>query len=267
MWDLRTLELRTCVFGIHSMAFSLNGQTPAGGDRAGAIRLWDVRTGELRRTFEERTGIVKTIAISPDGQAIASGSNNGVLRLWNSHTGEHLKAFYGLTEPADFVAISPDGLTIAGGSSWEGTVHLWDVHTGEDFRTIAKHTKAVDSVAFSPDGLTLASGTGYVDEPIRLWDVRTGQNFLSLAGHEKAVSSPWHSRTMAPRSLAEAVGTAQRVCGMCVPAKIYISLGIGEIGEMSIPWHSHPMVEGLPVGVTARFNYGMSARANCWKLS
>ena len=58
---------------VESIAFSPDGSTLASGAREKTIRLWDVVTGEQKRTLTGHMHWVKSIAFSPDGRTLASG--------------------------------------------------------------------------------------------------------------------------------------------------------------------------------------------------
>ena len=42
--------------------------------------VWDLASGECRRTLEGHTDLVRSVAISPDGMTIVSGSDDETLR-------------------------------------------------------------------------------------------------------------------------------------------------------------------------------------------
>lgn len=81
-----------------SIAFSPDGQTLAsGGGRGGYLRingkeinipkrgmvdLWNVRNGQLTRTFTGYSGIVTSVAFSPDGRILAGGSVDKTIKVW-----------------------------------------------------------------------------------------------------------------------------------------------------------------------------------------
>ena len=190
VWDVHTGSLLYEIKG-GSVAFSPDGNTLATSGWFG-VSLWDVATGELRRTLIEpehhHIGRIYNLAFSPDGNTLAtsrgdnlafspdgntlttgqfSPSQGHTLGLWDVATGElrHTLAGHWVIES---VAFSPDGLTLASGSH-DKTIRLWDVATGELRHTLTGHTDYVYSVAFSPDGLTLASGSR--DGTVLLWHI------------------------------------------------------------------------------------------------
>ena len=173
--------------GVRIVAFSPDGQTLASGSNDGnAIKLWDVRTGEIKHTLDGYHNYgYKNLAFSPDGNTLASGNSNAI-KLWDVRTGEIKREITGHTDwrLVDSLAFSPDGQTLASGSR-AGPVGLWDVATGERKHELIgpefiRHTSAVDSLAFSPDGQTLASGSKNV---FYLWDVATGERKQGRYGY------------------------------------------------------------------------------------
>ena len=184
---------------IRSVSFSPDGETLAAGEqRHRSIYLWDVNTGEVKRTITEDSGVTISgfafsVAFSPDGETLASGGWYGGIYLWDVDTGEVKRTINGRSSnvfTVFSVVFSPDGETLASGIR-EGTIGLWDVATGTLKHTLgqayAAHWSDVYNVAFSPDGQTLASGSR--DNTIGLWDVSTGTLKYIFTGHQDDVHS------------------------------------------------------------------------------
>src|SRR5262249_35783118 len=110
VWDARTGRLlRTCKATASqagavttdrmftSVAFSPDGATFAacaatvGNTYGEPVRLWDTRTGEMRRELNSTGG--RPIALSPDGTILATGGK--VIGLWDVRTGKRLRELHG----------------------------------------------------------------------------------------------------------------------------------------------------------------------------
>ncbi|MEV5750809.1 serine/threonine-protein kinase [Actinoallomurus sp. NPDC052308] len=161
---------------VHSVAFSPDGKTLAGGCGDHAVRLWDAAAHTSIATFTGHTEAVHSVAFSPDGKTLASGSEDSTIRLWDvaTHT-----AFATLTANTDVhsVAFSPDGKTLAGSYEF-GQVMLWDVATKAEMTWLTGRGIAGWSVVFSTDGKTIASGC--VDNIILLYKAATHTKIAAL---------------------------------------------------------------------------------------
>jgi WD40 repeat protein len=208
LWDARNGALSGSLDDIAtSVAFSPDGRTIVSRSLDETVKLWEVHTGTLLRTYgrsssgrtseemvEGLFGFLayfgalagdREIAVSPDGQRIASTSGQAI-HLWDTGTGALIRTLKGHTERVVSVAFSGDGKAIASGDH-DRTVRLWDVPTGALIRTIEG---ALDpflaSMALSPDGLVMAAGSE--DGTVKLWDTRTGALVHSLEGDARVAS-------------------------------------------------------------------------------
>ncbi len=171
-----------------SIAWSPDGQTIAGGAEYHTIRLWDAKTGELRRKMNERFNVYE-VAWSPDGEMIASTGASTLIHLRSTQTGRLLRRKFEHPLGANVVTWSKDGRTLASAGT-DGIIRLWDIETGRLKRTLEGHTDEVITLAWSPRGDYLASGGN--DRIIRVWDTKNGELFRYLEGHNyQIVSMAW----------------------------------------------------------------------------
>ena len=192
--DKEPAPLTTDRMGAYSVSFSPDGQMLAGGCEDELIRLWDMDTGEHKKTFITDHGRNLRVLFSRDGNTLASWGRYEI-SLWDIATSTHKKTSRKYRDfrstssliYEDFVnvSINAGGGTLVSIGKNNYTIRLWDVITGQEERSLWGHTKDVESIAFSPDGKTLASGGR--DKTVRLWDVETGEHKQTLTGHRKTI--------------------------------------------------------------------------------
>jgi len=170
---------------VNSVAISPDGQTLVGSMYV-TIKLWNLRTGELKSTLRGHSQAILSVAFSPDGRTLGSGSWDNTIKLWDVGTDELRSTLTGHSGFVNSVAFSPDGQTLASGSA-DRTIKLWNTNIGELRSTLTGHSKEVESVTFSPDGKTLASGSH--DDTIKLWDIGSNELKSTLEGHSGFVYS------------------------------------------------------------------------------
>lgn len=198
LWDVASGHL-VATFGGHGkgivdVAFSPDGIYLATSDGEGVVRLWELATSRLIRSFDAEFahsfGSENAIAFSPDAKLLAVGYT-----LWDVKSGklvrqleldEHVPPRETMSSSdADF---SPDGRLIAIATGlWQ--VGMWDTQSGRLVRKITATPAGseVVSVAFSPDGTLLA--TGSTDGLTQLWDAETGTLQRVMKRHRATVSS------------------------------------------------------------------------------
>jgi serine/threonine protein kinase len=164
-WDTNSwTRKRTIAEGtyVEDIVFSPDGTLIASGP---LIKIWDVASGELKRTLNAREGdFPASIAFSPDGKLLASGNlYSKTADVWDVQAGKLLRTFSDFTDYVDCVDFSPDGTLIALRSR-EGSLKIQNVQTGELVQSLSEvyenHPSGADFVRFSPDGRWLVSGDG-----------------------------------------------------------------------------------------------------------
>ena len=156
----------------------------------GAVNVWDAASGELLRSFEESSTVMRPFNLSnvrwsPDGTRLAVLQFDGALKVWRVEDGEEISAFQAhgpIPGPlASRLVWSPDGSLLATYAN-DSLVKLWDteewelVHALENETNIRVGTGSpIDGVAFSPDGKRIAVAQPY---SLRVWDTETGRQLL-----------------------------------------------------------------------------------------
>jgi len=84
-----------------SLAISPDSQTVAVGQQG--IRLYDLKTGQERRSFGDSQVLIESLAFSFDGRLLASTDMNRTLRIWEVNSGRQLRAFQDSAQLGDVV--------------------------------------------------------------------------------------------------------------------------------------------------------------------
>ena len=226
-----TTGIKTAILSGHtdlvtSLTYSSDGKSLVSGSCDGAIKLWDVQTGGVVKTFYSQNR-VWSVSISADNTTIASGSDDFVIHLWNIQTGEchditrqpageehgktctvgfsptdpHylLSASLGMIYQLDtsglqilptyngyYIAFSLDGTQVV--SHYGGTVTVRNTSSGASVTEFHVGNNDIGYCCFSPDSRLVA----FSDGPIaHVWDITNSNPHLveTFTGHRGSISS------------------------------------------------------------------------------
>ncbi len=127
---------------ITAVAMSADSRYLVSGSTDSRVRLWDIDSGRLLRTFQEQSTSITAVAMSPDGKTIACGNQAGKLRWWNVHTGALLRTLTlnkGSVTAVTF-GTQPHQIILA---SNDRQIQVWNLHTGQRDRVLTGHTAAI----------------------------------------------------------------------------------------------------------------------------
>jgi WD40 repeat protein len=165
------------------ITFTPDGKQVAATLMGDSIRLIDVATGEVTRTFEPVVA-AGGCAFSPDGKLMATRGYDGgdkvnFAQLWDVATGKPLRRFaisHDVHQSISALAFSRDGATIASAAWHDSRLRLWETATGKELTAFPKTGEDVVSIAFAPDGRTVAAAA----ENVHLYDLKTGKERFQL---------------------------------------------------------------------------------------
>jgi WD40 repeat protein len=175
--------------GVIGLSLSRNGKTLVTAGTDGVIRIWNVTSGQIERTFVGHLNSVYKADFSPNEKFIASSSRDMTVRIWGFAAGQELYKLTGFKCSVKNIAFSRDGQMLAAVGN-DGILKLWNVKTGKELKSLV-HTDSpevdvsVYSVVFSRDGRRIYAGNG--DGTISEWDVMTGKETNVWKAHKDTI--------------------------------------------------------------------------------
>jgi WD40 repeat protein len=169
---------------VHSVAFSPDGKFIAVGTEArqqavGAVHLFELKTGLIKKTWLIAAWSAHNAAFSPDGRLLACAGKElnpqrshwegeikkeCAISLWDLQTLEPLEGLVGHKAPVLSFAFAPDGKHLVS-SSEDKTLRIWNVKQKTAVATIEEPFARV--LAISPDGKLLATSQEYSEISLR----------------------------------------------------------------------------------------------------
>ena len=173
-----------------AVVFSPNGEQIVSGGLDKTVRLWDTETGKLRRTREEHTVPVNTVAFSANGKKFWSASHeNDTIRSWHVRDGGRWGSESSPRE-VDIITIvcSYRGKVEARVFSGIPQQCLVQVPRLGTWRITTGHEDSINVLTLYPDGKTFA--TGGADKTIQLWHkADTDKPLYTLMGHTGGITA------------------------------------------------------------------------------
>ena len=155
---------------INSVVFHPDGKMIASAGADQTIKLWDVSSGMLIRTFTGHKGRILDISFSSSGDTLASSGIDRTIRLWNTNSGNKIAAFRDDDFYPSSAYIHPHSRIVfsAGSSGDEGNIKIWDIVTGNAIFKLRRYNP-VDELCFAADGKTFATAEN--SNEINIWGI------------------------------------------------------------------------------------------------
>lgn len=177
LWDVATGALRwemTAVEnGVHALAVDPTGRHVAVADRGYRLRLLDLATGKVARTFDPHAEAMVDLAFSRDSRTLLAQERGGAVQQWDL-TRARLVRVHACGKPdagPGSLALSPDGQRFACAGPYNLKVFSIAGGPGVAVKTKLDDGKLV-GLAFSADGKRLWSA--HEDGRLRAWDPARG---------------------------------------------------------------------------------------------
>lgn len=152
------------------------------------VKLWEVATGNLLRSFTSPGATVYSACFSPNGQFVLAQGSDNVMRLWEIAGGTAVWASAtsgGWLSPA----FSPDGRYLAAISRGEKRIKLLQVSNAVLVRDFAEIANLKGALSFAANGNFLMAFAPYDEnafgdrgDRIGIWEVANGNLFCLIEG-------------------------------------------------------------------------------------
>jgi WD40 repeat protein len=125
----------------------------------GTARLWDIETGEVRRTVRIcPSGKQVYLDCSADGRTAVAGDARGTIHVWSPASDHPPRTFKGPVGNIQALALNPPGTVLAASDRTVRGVSLWNVESGAKLADLPRSGKIAFALAFDPSGTRLAVG-------------------------------------------------------------------------------------------------------------
>lgn len=185
--------------GSYSLDFSPDNLHVAVDGNNDKVKVYNVISQALEKTYTGHTGNVLSVVYSPDGSKILSGSADNTAKLWDT-SGTVLYTFPNLNSDVVCVRFNTDGSQIYVAAK-NGTIKVYDASTFSEISTITS-PENLNQISISPDGEWLIAGC---DTSARLFRTSNGNN---IAVFNQPSGGKVYSVAFSPQALETVIGNS-----------------------------------------------------------
>ncbi len=157
------------VFGVK---FSRDGQQLLSGAADKFVKIHDIASGKLVKSFEGHTNHVLGVAWKGDGKFVASAGADNAIKVWNVETGEQARTIGGYAKQVTSIQYMGRGPNIVS-CGGDKTVRFHQADNGNNYRNFAGATDFMFAAAASQnEQVVIAAGQ---DGVLRVWNGTNGQ--------------------------------------------------------------------------------------------
>lgn len=162
---------------ITALSISPDSTTLVSGSRDFTLKIWDLNTGQLRKTLSEHYESVVSTHITDGGKSLISSSISGKVLQWDLPKATLRRSFvnYAAMRPAGGIrttVVDPKSRVMAS-SAWGGSILLYNLKTDEVKRIPSQLMASEQAMVISPDAKTLITSNS--DGHIHQWNIQSGK--------------------------------------------------------------------------------------------
>jgi WD40 repeat protein len=188
--NVKKLDLAALEGPPRSIAVSADGKFAAVGEETGKIKVFDLVTGQIAKTFTGHTGPVTGVTFNADASKVVSGSQDKTFRVFNMADGMQI-ASVETPAPVNAVALVAADAQVATGGA-DNNLRLWALPAAapteppKPVKEIAGHGQPITALVSLPGGTQIL--TGCKDGVVRVIDV-AGGNVVKQMNHGAPVEA------------------------------------------------------------------------------
>ncbi|CAN5390049.1 hypothetical protein BH10PLA2_BH10PLA2_28980 [soil metagenome] len=171
------------VFGI---SFSPDGKKLATASADKFVKVFEVGTGKLVRSFEGHTHHVMDVGWKPDGKVLASVGADDTIKVWDLEKGEQIRSFGNQKKQLTKLVFKNKTSEILV-SSGDHNVRMWNIDNGSAGMSFNGATDYVSAIGISADGKLVS--TGGEDGVLRLYNGTNGKLVKAIPAAEVPAST------------------------------------------------------------------------------
>ncbi|HFU75369.1 MAG TPA: WD40 repeat domain-containing protein, partial [Arcobacter sp.] len=170
---------------VKSITISPDGKTLVSGYDDNTIRVWDIQSGEEKRTYYvDKHFDIPMMDISPDGKLLVHAMDWQKIKILKMKNGKLVRNINTDTGWSSLI-ISSDGKIII--SSSADTIKLWNIESGKKIKTLSQYNYDKSLLAITPDGKIIVSRDG--NGAIILCDIVSEKKIKTFQGHTDRIRS------------------------------------------------------------------------------
>ena len=151
---------------VQALAADASGRWLASGGADKTVKLWNLETRQIRRTYRNHSDFVSALAVSADTNLVAAASLDGSIKLWSTLSSRPQRTFTAHKARVTSIAFSANSELLASAAE-DGTVRIRGLKGARSYWTLNGMEQGARTVAFAPNGRSLI--TGGQDGVVTIW--------------------------------------------------------------------------------------------------